>query len=468
MAIKEVKRYWESCQLDYVKEFLCHTEKDVEQLPACCVGSKAYVNETGNWYACGKDQVWKLEQEATEEGGGKPGGTGAGLPSDVGAYKYMATDGEGKWVAEQRLAWKSVEMTNTLFWDGKPTEVGVDAGDGTFFYKLSDSTPTVEQLVGGKVTLSKPDGEEVTTPLEAGNVVVFGGTCLDVAGAFIVVPEDNTEFFEILFPEKGIYSPPDAYPYPHTLTIDVPLFKTSITHKISPEYLPEGIGYKEDEKVEISVDSDVDIIVNRNGVAETFVYEESRCDGNWYRLFDEPLTDEEIKTMVSGDMVVADIWDEFVSAGHVTPDVTFADVCLSVRVANANVSGLAHANVGTYFWVSALRNGVTYGTETIHPIPAEYLPQPIVFATSDLSTVTCNKTADEVIETIATNAQTDVWLSVPSEGVNLHAISNAGNSSAAMFTFFLVNSKAFSVTSIDVTVQNGEFTVATTTLVQPS
>ena len=75
MAIKEVKRYWESCQLDYVKEFLCHTEKDVEQLPACCVGSKAYVNETGNWYACGKDQTWKLEEEATEEGGGSGGGS---------------------------------------------------------------------------------------------------------------------------------------------------------------------------------------------------------------------------------------------------------------------------------------------------------------------------------------------------------------------------------------------------------
>lgn len=106
--------------------------------------------------------------------------------------------------------------------------------------------------------------------------------------------------------------------------------------------------------------------------------------------------------------------------------------------------------------------------ETTHPIPAEYLPQPIVFMTSDLSAITCNKTADEVVEAIAANAQTDVWLSVPSEGVSLHAISNAAGSSAAKFTFLLVNSKAFTVTSIDVTVQNGEFTAATTTLVQPS
>ena len=33
------------------------------------------------------------------------GGTGTGLPSDVGAYKYMATDGEGNWVADDRLAY---------------------------------------------------------------------------------------------------------------------------------------------------------------------------------------------------------------------------------------------------------------------------------------------------------------------------------------------------------------------------
>ena len=52
-----------------MKEFLCHTEKDFEQLPACCVGSRAHVAETGNWYAYGGDQTWKLEETAMEEGG---------------------------------------------------------------------------------------------------------------------------------------------------------------------------------------------------------------------------------------------------------------------------------------------------------------------------------------------------------------------------------------------------------------
>ena len=52
--------------------------------------------------------VWSRLNEALSTifplGGG--GGTGTGLPSDVGAYKYMATDGNGDWVPVDRLAWK--------------------------------------------------------------------------------------------------------------------------------------------------------------------------------------------------------------------------------------------------------------------------------------------------------------------------------------------------------------------------
>lgn len=89
MAIKEMKRRWESCQLDYVKEFLCHTEKDVEQLPAYCIGSTAYVSETGRWYACGKDQVWKPKEEAMEEGGGDS--SGGDLICEVSNEKIILT-----------------------------------------------------------------------------------------------------------------------------------------------------------------------------------------------------------------------------------------------------------------------------------------------------------------------------------------------------------------------------------------
>jgi len=66
MAIKEIKREWSPCQLDYVKTFLLHSEKDVKDLPKCCVGSKATVSETDNEYYCTADG-WKL---GSELGGG--------------------------------------------------------------------------------------------------------------------------------------------------------------------------------------------------------------------------------------------------------------------------------------------------------------------------------------------------------------------------------------------------------------
>lgn len=62
MAIKEIKREWSPCQLDYVKTYLLHSEADVKDLPKCCVGSKATVSETDNEYYC-TESGWKLGSE---------------------------------------------------------------------------------------------------------------------------------------------------------------------------------------------------------------------------------------------------------------------------------------------------------------------------------------------------------------------------------------------------------------------
>ena len=62
MAIKEIKREWSPCQLDYVKTFLLHSEKELKDLPKCCIGSKAIVSETDNEYFC-TESGWKLGSE---------------------------------------------------------------------------------------------------------------------------------------------------------------------------------------------------------------------------------------------------------------------------------------------------------------------------------------------------------------------------------------------------------------------
>lgn len=68
MAIKELRKTWSDCQLDYVREFIATKESDVDKLPTCCVGSTCVVSETNNRYVCGKGNQWKLREKAMEEG----------------------------------------------------------------------------------------------------------------------------------------------------------------------------------------------------------------------------------------------------------------------------------------------------------------------------------------------------------------------------------------------------------------
>ncbi len=65
MAVFEAKREWSPEQLGYVRTFLLHSEKDVKDLPECCIGSKATVSETDNEYVCTVDG-WKLKSECKE------------------------------------------------------------------------------------------------------------------------------------------------------------------------------------------------------------------------------------------------------------------------------------------------------------------------------------------------------------------------------------------------------------------
>lgn len=65
MAIKEIRREWSACQLDYVCEFMLHTEADVKDLPICCVGSVAHVSETNTDYVCNGKRWLPREGEVT-------------------------------------------------------------------------------------------------------------------------------------------------------------------------------------------------------------------------------------------------------------------------------------------------------------------------------------------------------------------------------------------------------------------
>ena len=82
MAIKEIKREWQPCQLAYVKHFLLHTEDDLKNMPRCSVGSRATVSETDNEYVKTADG-WKLLCDCDEDGGQGAGGGGASSWNDL-------------------------------------------------------------------------------------------------------------------------------------------------------------------------------------------------------------------------------------------------------------------------------------------------------------------------------------------------------------------------------------------------
>lgn len=109
MAIKVIKREWSPCQLDYVKTFLLHSEKDVKDLPKCCVGSKATVSETDNEYYCTADG-WKLGSELEGNTGGGSSG-GGGSASAGGGLFNVNCDMMGKFPTEdpEKSGWFNVE-----------------------------------------------------------------------------------------------------------------------------------------------------------------------------------------------------------------------------------------------------------------------------------------------------------------------------------------------------------------------
>lgn len=89
-----------------------------------------------------------------------------------------------------------------LEWDRTPTVVHVDALDGVW-YKVSDNTPTKENLLGGRMICLRPESVRVELTDDVLNDDV--ADVLVIADAAIVVYADNAVSNGLTFPEKGIY-----------------------------------------------------------------------------------------------------------------------------------------------------------------------------------------------------------------------------------------------------------------------
>lgn len=91
---------------------------------------------------------------------------------------------------------------DTLVWDGKPTDVFVETKNA-YFYKISDSTPSLEQLRTGEIQIRNKNTQEVATyPLTQ---MVFGDENLATAEIFIVIYKEGYETESFVCPETGVY-----------------------------------------------------------------------------------------------------------------------------------------------------------------------------------------------------------------------------------------------------------------------
>lgn len=131
----------------------------------------------------------------------------ARIPANPGAYKYMATDGEGNWVAEDRLAY---DGRMTIEWDGNTEGRAAIVTPGGTYYKASNYIPTDEELKNAKYCFTQegyPD--DWYNVKDSWDDSVSEGTVTDefaIIGSIFVAKKANISIMGVIdVEESGIY-----------------------------------------------------------------------------------------------------------------------------------------------------------------------------------------------------------------------------------------------------------------------
>lgn len=129
-------------------------------------------------------------------------------------------------------------MGDTLTWDGNTDGlVSVDMGDGSFLYKISDATPTLEEAQQGGTIIMNGEATVFASDLVMSmNDKIY--TICNMQGGLIVL-EDNADFFGVTIPHKGFYMMMSCE---FSITINgYNGFETKTIKPIDTKYLPFSI-----------------------------------------------------------------------------------------------------------------------------------------------------------------------------------------------------------------------------------
>lgn len=156
-----------------------------------------------------------------------------------------------------------------IVWDGNTAglvSVPIAALGGTF-YKVSDATPGIADLIGGKYTVTTTGEKEIAET----DLMEDGGIIMPMTPEFVVVLSDGASVSDFVFPEAGVYFIGSGDYYVSNLT-----YGNETIHPIAPEFLPEGYPYKEMGKTEFAILGEVEFgeYVDTNAQANAFVNEE--------------------------------------------------------------------------------------------------------------------------------------------------------------------------------------------------
>lgn len=143
------------------------------------------------------------------------GGGGGGLPTGGQPYQQLVTDGEGTAKWEDRLAYSA---GGVISWDGDTT--GKTSLMGSF-YKVSDLTPTAQDIVGGTFKYAILSNRITITQDMISDMGDIAFSVLDEPGGdslIIVSFVENYDLGGVVIPEKGIYVTRSVNNYIESLT----------------------------------------------------------------------------------------------------------------------------------------------------------------------------------------------------------------------------------------------------------
>lgn len=130
-----------------------------------------------------------------------PGKSGGGLPTGGTPYQQLVTDGAGNAKWEDRLAYGATVIS----WGGDTNDRVNAAGA---FYKVSDLTPTKEDVVGGTFKWSDlPNQITITQDMISSLEGVLFNVLNEPDGDALIIVSfvENYDLGGLVIPEKGIY-----------------------------------------------------------------------------------------------------------------------------------------------------------------------------------------------------------------------------------------------------------------------